>query len=88
MNNDFKILTYAELKPVKVIENNEEMVRLNNLSDHIVCRYEKQDMVPFLGEDIFVRKTVADKLREAAGAVQVLRDHLGHPAGARLARRG
>ena len=57
-----KILTYDDLVGTKSEENNEPMVDLGATVPEIVCVYEKTEMIPFLGESIYVRETVAKKL--------------------------
>lgn len=62
MNKFGNILTYQELLTVPLGENNEPLVSLSSVCPNIICMYEKTDMIPLTGNDIYVRKTVAEKL--------------------------
>ncbi len=62
MNRFGNILTYQELLTVLPGENNEPLISLNSVCPDIICKYEKTDMIPLTGNDIYVRKTVAEKL--------------------------
>lgn len=62
MNNPEKILTYKELISVTPGENNEPLISLTLVCPDIICKYEKTDMIPLTGNDIYIRKTVAEKL--------------------------
>lgn len=59
------ILQYDDLKNIPSSENNEELVVLQDTAPEVRCEYEKQDMVPFFGDEIYVRRSVADKLKVA-----------------------
>lgn len=62
MNYRGKIVTYDELISIKSGENNEPLVSLSVECPDIICEYEKTDMIPVVGEEIYVRKSVAEKL--------------------------
>ncbi|PLX25263.1 hypothetical protein C0580_02895, partial [Candidatus Parcubacteria bacterium] len=66
-----KILTYKDLSKIKAGENNEKLVCLNSITSDIICRYQKKDMLDYVGEDIFVRQKVAQMLVEAS---QILKE--------------
>lgn len=60
------IISYKQLKTIQAGENHERMVALNNYyPEGIICRYEKPDMLPLLGEVILIRETLAKKLKNA-----------------------
>ena len=63
--NNRKILTYSDLSKIKADENKEDLISLKNNYPGIQCKYEKDDMLPIVGDDIFVRETVAEKLHAA-----------------------
>ncbi|MDP3899844.1 MAG: M15 family metallopeptidase [bacterium] len=65
-----KIFNIAELQKIKVYENNEELVDLNKVCADIICKYKKIDMKPYIGNSIFVRKTVAQKLNKANNSLK------------------
>jgi len=61
-----QILTYYDLAKIEAGENDEKLVSLNELAPDIVCQYEKKDMLDYVGDEIFVRQTVADMLAQAS----------------------
>ncbi|MCX6784328.1 MAG: D-alanyl-D-alanine carboxypeptidase family protein [Candidatus Komeilibacteria bacterium] len=65
-----KILTYQELLTIASGENQEALVNLNEVCPALKCQYEKMDMLPFVGDNIFVRKLVADKLAKVQLSLQ------------------
>lgn len=67
MTNDlkYKILTYKDVAAIPSTENNETLVDARTYDSSIVTEYEKMDMIPYLGETIYVRETVARKLAHA-----------------------
>jgi D-alanyl-D-alanine dipeptidase len=70
MRPEGEIITYEELRAVPVSENGEPLVDVRTFDPNIVARYEKMDMVPFTGNDIFVRETLARKLATASSTLQ------------------
>ncbi len=62
----YKILTYHDLFQIKAGENNEKLVSLNEFAPEILCQYEKMDMLSYIGNEIFVRHTVASMLLQAS----------------------
>jgi D-alanyl-D-alanine dipeptidase len=56
------ILNYYDLAKIKAGENGENLISLNKTIPDIVCHYEKKDMLKYVGDEIFVRSTVADML--------------------------
>lgn len=60
--NKMKIASYKKLLKIKVDDSGEEMVNISKTLKNCICVYEKFDMVKYLGNDIWVRKTVAKKL--------------------------
>ena len=65
-----KIIAYGELKGIAARENGEELVDVRTYDPDILAEYEKPDMIPFIGQRILVRKTVAQKLADANLALQ------------------
>ncbi len=60
-----KILQYDDLVKISLSENNEPLVDLRQATPEVLCVYEKQDMIPLVGDRIFVRQSVAEKIRRA-----------------------
>lgn len=60
-----KILTYQELFDIPLGENKESLVDVRIYDQSIIARYEKLDMISYIGTDILVRDTVAKKLANA-----------------------
>lgn len=63
MSSIIKNIGLDELLKIPSGENSEELCILNDISQNIVCQYEKEDMFPYLGNNIKVRKSVAEKLQ-------------------------
>ncbi len=59
------IVTYEEMAAVPNGENGEKMVNLKEKFPDIAVQYEQFDMLPFTGNDVFVRELVAAKLNAA-----------------------
>lgn len=59
-----KCCTYQELQQQKTSENHEPFVSLNQNSS-LLTDCQKKDMLPFTGEQIFVRQEVAKRLQQA-----------------------
>jgi hypothetical protein len=62
MESNYKIAQFADLLKVPVSENGEKLIDVRNYNKNIVAKYEKDDMIPYTGKQIFVRDTVAEKL--------------------------
>lgn len=56
------ILNYYNLAKIKAGENYEKLVGLSKIAPDIICQYEKKDMLDYVGDQIFVRETVAKML--------------------------
>ncbi len=73
-----KIANYSDLKIVLTVESNEEMVNISELLKNCVCVYlpQSQDMIRYVGNDLWVRKSVAEKLSRISNTLQsILPDH-------------
>lgn len=57
-----KILTYDDLKAVEAGSSTESLVDVRTFDDSLIAEYIKKDMLPYTGEVIYVRKTLAEKL--------------------------
>ena len=62
MTNVLKIAKYKDLLNIASGENDERLVEAKELAPGITAVYEKMDMLPYLGESIMVRESVAKKL--------------------------
>lgn len=60
------ILTYQDLVKIEAGENDEKLVSLNQFAPDIVCQYQKMDMLDYVGEQIFLRETVASILAKVS----------------------
>lgn len=60
------ILTYQDLVKIKSGENNERLVCLNEAVPEIISKYQKIDMLDYIGDKIFVRKKVAVMLAKVS----------------------
>lgn len=65
-----KILGYDDLIQIPSGENNERLVDVRTYSPSIAAQYNKQDMLPYTGEIILVRETVAKKLAAVNDALR------------------
>lgn len=67
-----KIAMHSDLKNFKVLESNEEMINISELLKDCVCVYlpQSQDMIRYVGKDLWVRKTVAEKLERISNSLQ------------------
>ena len=70
---DIKISKYKDLLNIKTIDNGEKMVNLSKLYKDLVCKYQQQDMINYLGEDIWVRQTVANKLQKISDSLKKIK---------------
>lgn len=57
-----KILTYEDIIDVLPGSSDEPLVAVQTYDRSIIAQYEKYDMIPYLGADIVVRRTLAKKL--------------------------
>lgn len=57
-----KILTYDDLKAVEAGSSTEPLVDVRSFDDSLLAEYAKKDMLPYTGDVIYVRKTLAEKL--------------------------
>lgn len=67
MNNNLsnrRIITYQELTTITSANIQEQLIDVRTYAPTIIARYAKQDMLPYTGETIVVRTTVAQKLAE------------------------
>lgn len=60
---NLKIPKYKDLILVDTLESGEKMVNISNLLKDCVCVYQQQDMIPYVGRDLWVREIVASKLQ-------------------------
>ena len=67
------ILQYQDLVGIPVVESGEPMVIVQVEAPEILCRYEKTDMIPYLGHDFALRVGAVERLRRAAARLQELR---------------
>lgn len=63
---EVKIPMYNDLKPIAAIESGEEMVDLSIELKDCICQYEQIEMTPYTGDSIYIRKTIANKLKNVA----------------------
>ncbi len=61
-NAQLKIATCKDLLKVTIIEKEEKMVNISKILTDCICLYEKNDMIPYLGSDLWIREEVAKKL--------------------------
>jgi len=66
MFNQSRILSYAEVKAITPGDSPEPLVDLRGKSPLIHCEYEKMDMLPYTGESMLLRSSVAERLVQAA----------------------
>jgi len=64
---------FVNLMTVSNTENDETLVDLGISCPNILCQYNKLDMLPIVGKDIFVRSSVAQRLSLAASCLDILR---------------
>jgi len=64
-----KIARFKDLLLVKTIESGEKMVNISKTLKNCVCIYQQKDMIPYVGEDLWVRETVAIKLQAVANSI-------------------
>ena len=61
-----------DLIHVPVVELGEKLVNLTKTLKHCVCVYQQQDMVPYVGEDLWVRESVAIKLQIIIDKLEII----------------
>ena len=68
-----RIAKYSDLKKVKVVDSDEEMVNISKFLKNCVCTYlpQSSDMIRYVGNDLWVRKSVAEKLARISDALQI-----------------
>lgn len=59
------ILQYTDLITVPVSDNREPLLEVASLIPEIICEYQKQDMIPYVGNRFFLREGVIERLRSA-----------------------
>lgn len=72
-SNKIKIAKYKDLLNIEAIDNGEQMVNLSQSYKDLVCKYQQQDMATYVGEDIWVRQTVASKLQKISYNLKKIR---------------
>ncbi|MEY2671667.1 MAG: hypothetical protein RL687_84 [Candidatus Parcubacteria bacterium] len=72
MKKNIKIANYADLKPVKVIESGEKMINITHELPNCECVYlpQSNDMIQYVGYDLWVRESVAVKLKRISILLQ------------------
>jgi zinc D-Ala-D-Ala dipeptidase len=60
------IATSKDLRKVNVKDSSESLVNITKNLTGCITQYEKMDMLPYTGSDIWVRSTVAEKLKNAS----------------------
>jgi D-alanyl-D-alanine dipeptidase len=59
------ILQYIDLTTVPVYDNQEPLLEVERCLPDIVCEYQKQDMIPYVGNRFFLREGVVKRLQNA-----------------------
>lgn len=62
-NNNLRIATYKDLLLVDSIESSERMVNISVELEDCICIYQQDDMLPYVGHDLWVREGVAIRLK-------------------------
>ena len=65
MLNKERILSYKDLVNIPVGENNEPLVDVRLYDKKVIAQYKKTDMLPYTGDTILVRDSLAKKLAKA-----------------------
>lgn len=60
------ILQYTDLITVPVQDNSEPLLEVSGLLPDVLCEYQKQDMIPYVGNRFFLRRGVIERLRLAS----------------------
>lgn len=69
-NDSIRIASYRDRMSVPIVESGEEMVNITQGLKNCVCMHERDDMLKYTGADIWVRKTVAEKLQVCGDSLQ------------------
>ena len=64
------ILQYTDLITVPVQDNGEPLLEVWSLLLDVLCEYQKQDMIPYVGNRFFLREGVIERLRSATIALK------------------
>jgi hypothetical protein len=70
------ILQYQDLINVHVRECTQPMVIVQDEAPEITCKYEKSDMLAYLGETFVLRSEVVKRLKQASNALRADRPNL------------
>lgn len=67
-----RIATFSDLQAISVVDIGEEMVNISRLLTNCICEYQPQssDMIQYVGEELWVRKSVAEKLGRVASNLE------------------
>jgi len=68
--NFLKIAKFTDLLMVGTIESGEKMVNISKTLKNCVCIYQNDDMLPYVGKDLWVRESVANKLQLVANSIK------------------
>ncbi|HEY5588760.1 MAG TPA: M15 family metallopeptidase [Candidatus Paceibacterota bacterium] len=71
--NILRIAKFTDLLMVDTIESGEKMVNLSKTMKNCVCVYQNHEMAPYVGEDLWVRESVAVKLQFIANSIHEFR---------------
>ncbi len=71
-NSAPRIALYKDLLGTPIKENGETMLNISTLLKNVICEYRTDDMIPYVGKNLWVRVTVADKLQRVANALHTL----------------
>lgn len=64
------ILQYKDLITVPVQDNGEPLLEVSSLLPDVLCEYQKQDMIPYVGNRFFLRRGVIERLQLASTALK------------------
>lgn len=64
------ILQYTDLITVPVQDNGEPLLEVNSLLPDVLYEYQKQDMIPYVGNRFFLREGAIERLRLASIALK------------------
>lgn len=59
-----KIATFQDLLLVKTLESGEKMINISKTLKNCLCIYQQSDMFPYVGNDLWVRESIANKLQK------------------------
>jgi len=77
----FRILQLEEVEKIRVIENNEPIISLNQSAPDIICEYQKPAMIEKYGNKMFLREAVVEKLNAIQETIDKSEEF---PAGTKL----